>query len=100
MFDNPRGTPPLASAAGLEIVEAAGPSGEARALAERIKNLLLDGVATDQIVVAVRDADEESDTLDETLDGRRDPARVPDANALFANALGPGALDRVAGGVG
>jgi ATP-dependent helicase/DNAse subunit B len=77
LFDNPRSTPQLASAAGLEIVEAAGPAGEARALAERIKQLLLDGATADQIVVAVRGADDDSDTLKETLRAAGIPTACP-----------------------
>jgi ATP-dependent helicase/nuclease subunit B len=67
LFGNPRDTPRLPKADGLEIIEAAGPAGEARALTERIKRLLLDGVAPDQIVVAVRGAEDETDILRETL---------------------------------
>jgi ATP-dependent helicase/nuclease subunit B len=67
LFGNPRDTPRLTKADGFEIIEAAGPTGEARALAERIKKLLLDGVAADEVVIAMRGADSESDILRETL---------------------------------
>lgn len=67
LFENPRETSPLPTADGLEIVEAAGPAGEARAITERIKTLLIEGASADQIVIAVRRADEGSDILSETL---------------------------------
>ena len=78
LFGNPRDTPRLPQADGLEIIEAAGPAGEARVLAERIKRLLLEGVAPDQIVIAVRGADDETDILRETLAA----AGVPNAGTL------------------
>ena len=94
LFGNPRGTPRLRQADGLEIIEAAGPSGEARILAERIKRLLLEGVAPDQIVIAVRDADDETDMLRETLAAAGVPnagtSRVP----FLADARRPNASDR------
>lgn len=58
LFRNPRETPRSANAEGLEIIEAAGAVGEARGIAERIKALLIGGVAADQIVVALRGSDD------------------------------------------
>jgi ATP-dependent helicase/nuclease subunit B len=91
LFDNPRSSPLLASAAGLEIVEAAGPAGEARAVAERIKALMLEGVAAEQIVVAMRGADEESDILRDTLSDAGIPnwstARQPFARMPLARIM-------------
>ena len=67
LFCNPRGLEQQQQAPGIKMIEAAGPAGEARAIAEEIKELLLSGVAADQIVVALRSVDEEADVLEETL---------------------------------
>jgi ATP-dependent helicase/nuclease subunit B len=91
LFDNPRDVPPLASAEGIEIVEAAGPAGEARAVAERIRALLLDGVAADQIIVGMRGVDDESDILRGTLSAagipNGSPARIPLSRMPLARTL-------------
>lgn len=91
LFDNPRMTPRLETAAGLEIVEAAGPSGEARAIAERVKALLLDGAAPEEIVIATRGGDDESAILRETLAAAGIPcecaARVPFSRMPVARAM-------------
>ncbi|HEV8068221.1 MAG TPA: PD-(D/E)XK nuclease family protein [Planctomycetaceae bacterium] len=67
LFDNPRTLPQLSDATGIEIIAAAGPTGEARAIAERVKRLLLDGVPAEDIVIATRSLDEEGLDLPVTL---------------------------------
>ncbi len=57
LFVNPRDVVCSPSADGVEVVAVAGSVGEVRYLAARIKRLLLEGVAPDDIVVAVRDLD-------------------------------------------
>ena len=58
LFDNPRTAPRTADAAGIEIIAAAGQTGETRAVALRVKQLLLDGVSAEHIVIATRSLDE------------------------------------------
>jgi ATP-dependent helicase/nuclease subunit B len=91
LFDNPRSAPRLETAAGLEIVEAAGPTGEARAIAERVKALLLGGVAAEEIVIAMRGGDEESAILRETLAAGGIPtectARMPFSRTPVVRAM-------------
>jgi len=93
LFDNPRSLPQLSHADGIEIITAAGISGETRAIAERIKGLLLVGIPADQIVVALREGDEIVDQLDETLAAAGIPhwcqthlrfSQTPIARAIFA----------------
>jgi ATP-dependent helicase/nuclease subunit B len=67
LFDNPRTLPQLSDATGIEIIAAAGPTGEARAVAERVKRLLLDGVPAEDIVIATRSLDEDGLDLPGTL---------------------------------
>jgi ATP-dependent helicase/nuclease subunit B len=69
LFDNPRTVPQLADATGIEVIAAAGPAGEARAVAERVKSLLLEGTSAQDIVVAVRSLNEEGADLLATLRG-------------------------------
>jgi ATP-dependent helicase/nuclease subunit B len=91
LFDNPRTAPKLDTATGLEIVESAGPNGEARVIAERVRALLLEGVPADQIVIAVRGSDEESTILRETLAAAGIPhdgtVRLPFARTPVARAM-------------
>jgi len=67
LFTNPRETPHSADAQGLEILAATGQTGEVRAVTERVKSLLLAGVAPDEIVVAVRSLDDYADQLIESF---------------------------------
>jgi ATP-dependent helicase/DNAse subunit B len=65
LFRNPRETIRSTAVDGLQVVAVAGRINEVRYLATRVKRLLLDGVAPDDIVVAVRDVDEYSGLIDE-----------------------------------
>jgi superfamily I DNA/RNA helicase len=58
LFINPRDIVPSSAAEGVDVVAVAGRTGEVRCLAARVKRLLLDGIAPDEIVVAVRDLDD------------------------------------------
>lgn len=88
LFENPRTVPRLADATGIEIIEAAGPSGEARALAERIKLLLLEGTPPEEIVVAVRGIDEDPGVLAETFAAARIPFWCPVQTPFSHTPLG------------
>ena len=91
LFDNPRTAPKLDTATGLEIVEAAGPSGEAHVIAERVRAILLEDVSPDEIVIAVRGGDEESTILRETLAAAGIPhdgtVRLPFVRTPVARAM-------------
>jgi ATP-dependent helicase/nuclease subunit B len=67
LFANARDLPVADDAHGIEIVAAAGLSGEVRLLAARIKRLLLDGIAPAEIVVAIRDLDGYAGLIDEVF---------------------------------
>ncbi|TWT90555.1 ATP-dependent helicase/deoxyribonuclease subunit B [Pseudobythopirellula maris] len=72
LFDDPRSLPPPeelgpAAAESIEVVAARSPREECRAIARRIKRLLLDGAAPQEVVVAAR--------------------RLPDGGQLLAEAL-------------
>lgn len=54
LFANPRETPPVADGEGLEILAVTGMQGEVRAIAERVKRLLVAGVPARDITVAFR----------------------------------------------
>jgi ATP-dependent helicase/nuclease subunit B len=58
LFSNPRETERSPDTAGIEVAAVAGTYREVLWLASRIKQLLLEGVPPDDIVVAVRDLDE------------------------------------------
>jgi len=58
LFSNPREMKRSGDAAGIEVVAVAGTYREVLLLASRIKQLLLEGVPPDEIVVAVRDLDD------------------------------------------
>jgi ATP-dependent helicase/DNAse subunit B len=65
LFGNPREVVPSPNAEGIEILAVTGQQGEVRALASRIKQLLLDGVSPEEIVVALRAPDDYADIVDE-----------------------------------
>jgi ATP-dependent helicase/DNAse subunit B len=65
LFVNPREVSRSSDADGVEVVAVAGSIGEVRYLAARVKQLLLEGVAPDDIVVAVRDLDEYAVLIEE-----------------------------------
>ncbi len=88
LFDNPRTTPQLADATGIEIIAAAGPAGEARAVAERVKRLLLDGVPAEEIVIGTRSLDEEGAELVATLQATGIPTSCDTATHFSQTAIG------------
>jgi ATP-dependent helicase/nuclease subunit B len=83
---------PATDAAGLQMIEAPGPLGEARLVARRIRLLLAAGTRPDRIVVTARDLMYSLDLLGEVfdeyglpveLDGERAAARNPAVGALL-----------------
>ncbi len=88
LFDNPRTTPQLADATGIEIIAAAGPTGEARAVAERVKRLLLDGVPAEDIVIGTRSLDEEGTELVAALEATGIPTACDTAVRFSQTAIG------------
>lgn len=67
LFVNPRDVPRSPDATGVEVVEVAGVNGEVRWLAARVKQLLLEGMPPDDIVVAIRDLDGYADLIEEVF---------------------------------
>ncbi|MBS0265162.1 MAG: exodeoxyribonuclease V subunit gamma [Planctomycetes bacterium] len=65
LFTNPREITKSDDATGIEVFAIAGRLGEVRFLASRIKQLLLQGVAPTDIVVAIRDLDDYAALVDE-----------------------------------
>jgi ATP-dependent helicase/nuclease subunit B len=88
LFDNPRTVPQLADAAGIEIIAAAGPAGEARAVAERVKRLLLDGVPPEAIVIGTRPLDDEGADLSRTFEAAGIPTGCETATRFAQTAIG------------
>jgi ATP-dependent helicase/nuclease subunit B len=68
--------PAATDAAGLSIIAAAGPVGEARLVARRIRQFLADGVAPDSIVVTARDLTYSRDLIGEVFDEYRLPVEL------------------------
>ena len=88
LFDNPRTVSQLSDATGIEVIAAAGPAGEARAVTERVKRLLLEGVSPDQIVIGTRSLDEDGVELASTLEGAGVPACCEAATRFSQTAIG------------
>jgi ATP-dependent helicase/DNAse subunit B len=93
LFANPREMQPATETAGVEIVTAAGQLGEVHAVAARVKQLLLDGVAPVDVVVCVRDLGEYADLIDEVFTAAGLPfacdsgtlwSRLPEAKAVVS----------------
>jgi ATP-dependent helicase/nuclease subunit B len=68
LFENPRKVPQLSDATGIEVIAAAGLAGEARAVAERVKRLLLGGVPAEEVVIGTRSLDEDGVELASALE--------------------------------
>ena len=71
--------------AGISLIEAPGVLGEARLVVRRIKRLLLDGAAADDILVVLRDVAPYADVLAEVFDEYGVPAEVEGAEPLTRN---------------
>jgi len=93
LFANPRSIPLSSEADGLELIAAAGPLGEVRSIAARIKSLLLGGVSADDIIVAFRSPDDYADLVEEVFtaagipysaDGGRPLGRSPLVRTLLS----------------
>jgi ATP-dependent helicase/DNAse subunit B len=65
LFTNPREITRADDAQGIEVVAVAGQVGEVNLLASRLKQLLLEGIAPGEIVVAIRDLDGYAALIDE-----------------------------------
>ncbi|HET6328803.1 MAG TPA: PD-(D/E)XK nuclease family protein, partial [Planctomycetaceae bacterium] len=88
LFDNPRTLPQLSDATGIEVIAAAGPAGEARAVAERVKRLLLDGVPAEDVVIGTRSLDEEGLDLRAALAGAGIPTCGETSTRFSQTAIG------------
>ncbi len=95
LFANPREVPRSVDGREIEAVAVAGQLGEVKAVAARVKRLLLDGIAPGDIVVAVRDLDAYANLIDEVFSAAGIPfaseagtslARLPPFKSLI-NAL-------------
>ena len=74
-----------ADAAGVALIEAPGVVGEARLVARRIKTLLLEGTAPDEIMVVLRDASPYADILGEVFDEYDLPVEMEGTDPLTRN---------------
>ena len=74
-----------ADPAGVSLIEAPGVLGEARLVVRRIKRLLLDGAAADDILVVVRDVSPYADVLTEVFDEYGVPVEVDGVEPLTRN---------------
>jgi ATP-dependent helicase/nuclease subunit B len=88
LFDNPKKVPQLSEATGIELIAAAGPAGEARAVAERVKRLLLDGVPAEEIVIGTRSLDEDGVELTSALEGAGVPLCCETDTRFSQTAIG------------
>jgi ATP-dependent helicase/nuclease subunit B len=88
LFDNPRTVPQLADATGIEIIAAGGPAGETRAVAERVKRLLLEGVPPEAIVIGTRSLDDEGADLTRTFEAAGIPTSCETATRFAQTAIG------------
>ena len=72
-------------ATGVALIEAPGVLGEARLVARRIKTLLLDGTAPDEMLVVLRDVSPYADVLGEVFDEYDLPAEMEGTDPLTRN---------------
>ena len=72
-------------AAGVSLIEAPGVFGEARLVVGRIKKLLRNGVAADDVLVVLRDVSPYADILTEVFDEYAVPAEVDGTEPLTRN---------------
>ncbi len=71
--------------AGVSLIEAPGVLGEARLVVRRIKRLLLDGAAADDVLVVLRDVSPYADVLMEVFDEYGVPVEVEGVEPLTRN---------------
>lgn len=72
-------------ATGVALIEAPGVVGEARLVARRIKTLLLEGTAPDEILVVLRDVSPYADVLGEVFDEYDLPVEMEGTDPLTRN---------------
>ncbi len=65
LFQNPRESTPAKQAQGVSFFSALGPRAEVRETARRVKQLLLEGVPADQILVTSRDLESQQNLIEE-----------------------------------
>lgn len=87
LFSNPRQLTPSSEGGGLEVVAATGPTGEAQAVAIRIKKLLAAGSRASQIVVAVRSVMESGRPLKEYFEQAGIPVWCEASSALLSSPI-------------
>jgi ATP-dependent helicase/nuclease subunit B len=87
LFGNPRTTPRISDATGIDIVAAAGLAGETRAVAERVKRLLLDGVSAEEIVIGTRSLDEDGTEIASMLSAAGIPVSYESATRFSQSAI-------------
>jgi ATP-dependent helicase/DNAse subunit B len=85
LFRPLRSVVPSPDAAGIRLIEAPGPVGEARLVARAIKTLLLDGVAASDILVSLRAVPPSADLLREVFAEYGIPIDVEGAEPLLRN---------------
>ena len=85
LFRPLRSIEPSDDPAGLSLIEAPGVLGEARLVVRRIKTLLLDGAATDDILVVLRDVSPYADVLTEVFDEHGVAVEVEGVEPLTRN---------------
>jgi ATP-dependent helicase/DNAse subunit B len=85
LFRPPRRVEIADDARGLEVIEASGVLGEVRLIARRIKTLLLEGVAADEIVVVARDPAAYADVVREVFEEYGIPVDVEGTESLTRN---------------
>ena len=85
LFRPLRSVEPSDDPAGLSLIEAPGVLGEVRLVVRRIKRLLLDGVAADDVLVVLRDVSPYADVLMEVFDAYGVPVEVEGVEPLTRN---------------
>ena len=87
LFANPRQIVVSKDAEGLEVIAATGQLGEWQAIAQRIKRLLLAGVAPSEIVIAVRSVGESGALWRDYLDQAGIPVWCEAGSPLISSSL-------------
>ena len=85
LFRPLRSVEPSDDPSGLSLIEAPGVLGEARLVVRRIKRLLLDGAAADDVLVVLRDVSPYADVLMEVFDEYGVPVEVEGVEPLTRN---------------
>ena len=87
LFDNPRELPRLSDATGLSVLACVRRSGEIETIARRIKQLLVQGVRPDEIVVVRRSLDGAADLFRRTFADAGIPAIVDAGRSIASTGL-------------